>query len=584
MKKWKRRSLSSSLPSHRGSHRRTVVLAPGLSCCLLLLGMISAQDVPPPESQKIRGAVVNSVTHEPVGRALVTSSDNRFATLTDAEGHFEFTIPLPPARPGGARVVSSAPLAPTDLTARKPGFLVDRSTLMPGPVDKNNVIWLIPEALIVGHVVLPSSEPSDRIQLELYRRQVRDGRAHWAMQAGATSKSTGEFRFAELPAGSYKLLTRELLDSDPLTFSPQGPLFGYPPVYFGGAGDFVSAQTIELSPGKTFQADITLVKQHYYPVKVSVANAQPGGGMQVIVYAHGHRGPGYSLGAGTNIEGMLPSGTYTVEAASGFGANSTAGSISIAVKGGPLDGASMTLAATGSISVNVKEEFTNAEELDRGVVMFSGPPRGNPVGPRRYFNLYLEPADDFGFGQGASLRQPTSPEDESLVIENIRPGRYWVKVNSSRGYASSVTCSGVDLQHQPLVITGGSSPPIEVTMRDDWAEIDGTVEGVAASHAATNAPPLEGLTLPEASAHVYLVPQPDSSGEFREAWVGPDGKFNTQQIPPGVYRVLAFDRQQLELEYHSAEAMRAHESKGQVVRLVANQKEQVRLQLITTSE
>jgi hypothetical protein len=42
--------------------------------------------------ERLRGIVVNSVTHEPVGRALVHSRDNRFATMTDGEGRFEFTF------------------------------------------------------------------------------------------------------------------------------------------------------------------------------------------------------------------------------------------------------------------------------------------------------------------------------------------------------------------------------------------------------------------------------------------------------------------------------------------------------------
>jgi hypothetical protein len=45
------------------------------------------------ETETIRGTVVNSVTHEPIGRALVYSPDNRFATMSDAGGHFEFKIP-----------------------------------------------------------------------------------------------------------------------------------------------------------------------------------------------------------------------------------------------------------------------------------------------------------------------------------------------------------------------------------------------------------------------------------------------------------------------------------------------------------
>jgi hypothetical protein len=40
----------------------------------------------------------------------------------------------------------------------------------------------------------------------------------------------------------------------------------------------------------------------------------------------------------------------------------------------------------------------------------------------------------------------------------------------------------------------------------------------------------------------------------------------------------------MELEFHNSEAMRAYEAKGQVVRLAPGQKENIKLQLISTSE
>jgi len=45
------------------------------------------------DSDAIRGVVINSVTHDPIERALVFSPDNRFATLTSREGRFEFRFP-----------------------------------------------------------------------------------------------------------------------------------------------------------------------------------------------------------------------------------------------------------------------------------------------------------------------------------------------------------------------------------------------------------------------------------------------------------------------------------------------------------
>jgi len=572
------------------ANRSVLALAAGITSLFLLCPAPAQEAAPQPEY--IRGIVVNSVTHEPVGRALVFSSNNRFATLTNAEGRFELALPSAPKSNEnmGSVLVTAGTAFPVPLMARRPGFLEDYAhgsvSAAPG---KETTIKLVPEALIVGHVVLPSSEPSDQIQVELYRRTVQDGRARWVMQNQVRSKASGEFRFAELPAGSYKLLTRELLDRDPLTTYPGGQLFGYPPVYFAAASDFVSAQSIQLAAGKTFQADIVLVKRPYYTVRIAVTNSQPTLGMQVVVAPEGHWGPGYSLGAGqTSISGLLPDGTYVVEAG-GFGPNSSTGLLSFAVKAAPAEGAVMALTPNASIPVSVKEEFAGPESGGATAAIIEGTPIKHlgfhPSGPRKYLNIRLEPVDDFGLRSLSSLRPPTSEEDESLVIDNVIPGSYWVKIDSSRGFPSSVTAGGVDLLHEPLVVSGGSSPPIEITMRDDWAQVDGIVDGVASPFEQSSNPLAQiGIPFPAGGAHAYFVPLSEGSGEFRDAWVDGDGKFNLEQIPPGAYRVLAFDREQPELEYRNAEAMRAYESKGQVVRLLGNQKEHLHLQLINTNE
>jgi hypothetical protein len=543
--------------------------------CLLILPSSSAQDGLP-ENTIIHGTVVNSVTHEPIARALVTSADNRFGAMTDSEGHFEFSATASYTE----RNVAAAGIATkifVSIAAKKPGFLQDRAIMAES--GKETTVPLIPEALIVGHVTLPSSEPSDRIQVDLYHRQIESGRAHWRMQSQVTTRSTGEFRFAELHAGSYKLLTRELLDRDPSISDPRGNQFGYPPVYFPGAGDFVAAETIQLSAGQVFQADMTLVKQPYYPVKIALANPQLGFGVEVIVAPQGHWGPGYALGAGQNtIEGLLPNGTYTVETVGGSGTSSAVGSMILTVKGARADGSSMAMAATGSIPVNVKEEFSNPE-VQGGTVGLSIGLSSNGL-KSRYLNIQLEPADDFGLERNAFARQPTETEDqEHLTLDNVRPGRYWVGIHSIRGYASSVTSGDVDLQHQPLVVNGGTSSPIEVTMRDDWAHVEGTIDALGASVGEND---LSSLQAPS-EAHIYFIPLPESDGDCVESWAGRDGHFDLQ-IPPGAYRVLAFDRPRPDLEYRNPEAMRAYESKGQVVRLTAHQNEQMRLQLISTNE
>jgi hypothetical protein len=342
----------------------------------------------------------------------------------------------------------------------------------------------------------------------------------------------------------------------------------------------------------TTMANLTLSRQPYYRIHVPVANVAPDAGLNVNVFAAGRHGPGFSLGYNNRdqaIEGMLPNGTYTIEAFS-FGESSVTGTATIAVHGGPVQGPPMAVVPSTSVNVEVKEEFTTSER--GGSITFNTNGRQVTLrGPRRYLNVMLEPDNDTERGGVASLRPPTRPGDESLIVDNVRPGRYWVRVMSSRGYAASVRSGNIDLQHEPLIVAaGGSTSPIEITMRDDTAQIDGTVEGITPPQSSMNAYSDAGVLaafsrpvgMASAAAHIYCVPLPDSSGQFTEVWVSPDGSFSSPPLPPGSYRVLAFDRPQSELEYKNSEAMQAYEADGPVVRVAGGQKEHVRLQLISS--
>lgn len=582
------------------------VCATILISAIALAGPASGQVPQSERPNSIHGIVINSATHEPVSRALVASPDNRFATLTDDQGRFEFTIPQnqsspqaeesPEAQASPETAVVGSPRSlgsgPNMLMARKPGFLPDPSgstiSLQENGADKDWIIPLIPEALITGKVALANFEAPDSIQLELYHRIVQDGRARWVFMKGTSSRSDGEFRFADLPAGTYKLLTRELLDRDPLVSAPRGRLFGYPPVYYPTAAGFGSAAEIHVAAGETAQTSLTLVRQPYYNVRIPVLNA-PGGGLGVTVFVAGNRGPGFALGFNEGdqaIEGILPSGAYTVEATSyGVNNNVAAGSINLTVHDGPASGPPMTLLMGASIPVTVREEFTATQKWDSAFSWTEGGRRFTLSGPRRYLNVMLDPEDDFGSGRGATLRSPTGSNDQSLVLENVLPGRYWLRISSARGYVASVRSGNINLMQEPLTVGEGGSPaPIEITMRDETAEIEGTVEGIASPPVMTGAADevtQRNLPFTAAAAHVYCIPLPDSGGNFTEVWVSPDGNFHSSPLVPGAYRVLAFASPQSELEYHNPEAMQAYDSKGPVVRVSAGQKENVRLQLIS---
>jgi hypothetical protein len=542
-------------------------------------------------SGSLRGTVVNVMTREPIGRALVFSPDKRFATMTDDHGNFEFALPLP----GSASLKADefrtssietgtdpASLRPVLLKARKPGFLDEDEGGFQGvsvsPNQKEVVLPLIPEALIVGQVVMPEAE--ERIPVELYRREIQEGRAHWVSVRTTATKSNGEFRFAGLSAGKYKLLTQEVLDRDGLALDPEAQLYGYPPVYFPSAADLATAASIDLAVGGTFQATLTLVRQPYYKVAVPVASVPATEDMiQPFV-------PGFILEynpQARKIEGFLPNGNYTIEAST-FGSPLVAGTLSVAVKGAPLTTSPLILLPRTSIPVNVREEFSGKDHAG----MSGSVPKRNGAGmkgPSSYLNITLWSADELGATEVVPMGPSFGTGDDSLTIPGVKPGAYWVQVDSSRGYPASITSGGTDLLHHPLVVaSGSSSSPIEITMRDEWAHFIAKIEPVneALSGASSNSRAGSGANTNP--AWLCLVPLPDSPGKFQEISTSLNDVSGDNEVAPGEYQVLAFDHPHPELEYRNPEAMRAYEGEGKVVRLLAGQKQQVELSVISISD
>jgi len=550
--------------------------------CLLALSYSTAQQSP----SVIRGTVINSITREPVSRALVQLYAN-IATLTDDEGRFEFTLQQSDALSG-------------QLTVRKPGFADTSSAYSYTPEAPNSdlIVPLFPESLIVGRVNLPTSNQSDRITVALYQRIVDQGRVHW-MEVGSTqARSNGDFRFADLAPGTYKLFTEELADRDPLVFDPEGQHYGYPPIYFPNAQDFASAAPIQLEAGRTFHAELSPVLRPYFPVKIPITSLSSADYPEISVAVQDHPGPGFALGFDENaILGELPNGTYTVQALfnNGHPQKAGSGSVQLTVNSSPST-ATMAVLSHSTVSVNVKTEFSERVPNSASTTYRNG--RGTTFTRTEAAQIYMQPADEFRPNQIISLREPHRDNDSELAFENVPPGRYWVNVQPHHGYVSSITSGGLDLLHDPLPIGQGGTDPIEIVLRDDAAGIDGTVDGMPAQSAAARSSSSSrtystsigrrhtSITLGEDSsgAWLYAIPSPERSGTLPMGGISPDGSFRLENLAPGTYRILAFDHQQDHLDYRNPEAMRSFEDKGPIVRLATNQTEHIHLTLIPITD
>lgn len=577
------RFTSSTSPSSKVFFSRVLFCGVLASSVLSSGGQVSAQSQPSdnPSSFNFSGTVVNSVSREPIGRALVYSADERYAAFTDDHGHFELTIsgPTQGAEEMG-RVVPGemAGFGPEmALQAKKPGFLSDRGSAGHAflrATTKEVSLSLVPEALIVGKVTFSSEETAHQGQVALYRREVRDGFGRWEQVSEVRTRSNGEYRFAELREGQYRVFTAEAEDRDPLTTGPGAPMYGFPPRFFATARDFASADVIELHAGETVTANMTPERQPYYEVKIPVVVPQPADwGLTVSVRAQGHRGPGFELGYDPNqhaIRGSLPNGTYTIEASS-TGPAAATGITNITIANGPVFGPVIALAANPSVEVNVRAQISTSDSSQKGM-------------PAPTANVTLQSADEYSGEQAMYGVQTGMP-----TLSGVKPGRYWVQVQPSASnlYPASVTSGLTDLLRAPLVVpVGASVPPIEIVLRDDAGDIEATVEatpedvpaGVTASVSYSG--PMRGRGFdPMGGIYVYAIPVGGAAVRWFNA--RNNGKYIAQAVPPGEYRVMAFDSSQ-EIESRNPTAMRAYESLGQVVHVAAGKATQVTLKPITS--
>jgi hypothetical protein len=522
----------------------------------------------------VHGGVVNKTTKEPIARALVTANGEQFAAMTDDRGQFEITMQQQFPKMASGTMNGF-------FQARKPGFLpVNRpwsirtsvggtQTEQPSAVT----IELVPEGRIVGHVNVPGSEGEVRIECQLYRREMREGRESWQPAMNFTSWSDGEFRFSELQAGTYKLITHEQMDRDSMVPAPGMQMYWYPPIYYSNTTDFSGATPIVVKAGETAQVNLTVERRAYYPVRIPVANPPAIPRMNLLVYPMGRWGPGWSLGYNPreqSIEGILPDGNYTVEADT-IGQDASTGVANFSVKGAPMDAGALRLLPDTNVKVVVHEEFQTESGAGRVVMQ--------PGGEQQVIRatVMLQSLDS-ATEQGYQAMPVKEPDGQALMMANVRPGKYRVTVSPFMGYAAVVESGGVDLVKQPLVVgMGGSVPPIEVTLRDDGGEVSGTVEAEPVAEA-------KGLTNGQDAGALVVELIPIGGGRNVSGMGVTNGTFTMSNVPPGDYLVVVTEGSRTPDLIGDDEGMKVLEEKGQKVHVEVGGKVNVRVRVFRESE
>jgi len=512
----------------------------------------------------VKGVVLNSITHQPVARALVDSHEG--AVLTDNEGRFELDVPA----------------GMVQISVKRPGYgsrgRVSNHTVRVGPNMSALTFNIIPEALITGQVTLSTSDAADGIRVMAYRRRIVNGREQWMMEGNARTNSDGVFRIAGLSAGDYLLYTQPARDSDGPA-GRGGSVYGYPAAYYPGVADISAAGVLALAAGQHGQADFTLARQEFYSVTVTIANSESGG-MNLQVRDRSGRQMGFPVRwnaqQGT-AQVNVPNGSYFLEGRR-RGEAQMFGRVDFNVAGAALAGLNMALLPLHAIPVTVRKVFTSTSNTGVSIA-YDGPPGGEPSASAG-LNISLVPAEEFfgSPGGGGGLRAAEGAnQGSSFEIENVGPGRYWVETSPFEGYVSTITSGGVDLARDPLVIgPGATTAPIEVTLRDDTGTITAQLSSASIDQqtGATSSGEQKDI-------YVYAIPLFASSAPIRMSGFQGSGQASIGGLAPGSYRVIAFDAPQ-EIDFHTPEGLAKFAGEGQAATVDAGGTANVQLDVIHT--
>jgi len=520
-------------------------------------GSYTQQQAPP--THVLSGTVVNSATGEPIPYALVQVDQN--ARLADQNGNFEF---------------ASLTSGKVTIQAHKPGFFGENELgNNPSPTTINLSdpattlkVPLVPEAVISGHVENSDGEPLVGLPVRLRFNQIMNGRRVLQQFGHRQTDEDGNFRIADLRPGTYYVEVGPNSRARPVGEEEvqSGNFEVVPAEYYPGVREISAATPLRLSAGQQASIELSLKRVPAFRVSGVIAGMFTNGGL-FLSDSDGDR---------INLPIRMDHRTGRFQA---FPV--PAGSYRLRFNGRDADGeqlfADVPLTVTGNIpELHVGIERTTSIPVEYQAEFTKQNPAQEAYGPAQSFSS--------GIGRGQLFYGPVrlisrvppyqqylanrERQDGPAVIRGLEPGTSDVEVDSnSTSYVASVTCGGVNLLAQPLVISPGGDPqPIEVMLRDDGASLNGTVQSADGTR--------PGLVL--------MVPDGDTQIPPRQVWVDGSGKFQATSISPGSYEVLAFDRLD-GIEFRNREVLSSYVSHAAHVTLSPEQQAKVTVDLIHTT-
>ena len=513
---------------------------------------VPQQSVPDPSIKlgRITGKVLNAITGEPVRKATVSlqpaggqqggGQARGLSAATDNAGAFVFEN----VSPGNYRLSGEKTgFIRSNFGGRGGGAIGSQLAIAAGTEKADVIVRITPQGIVSGRILDEDGEPMEGVSIQLLRPQYFASQRRIMGAAGNQTNDRGEFRVTNVAPGKYYLQVQRMNNGNmPLQQGKEE--FGYPKLFFPGVETIEQAQRVEVGAGQEVSnLQMALRKIRVYRVRGHVpgiaapAVQQPGaqgggrrggGGMVIQLRPDGGSsdmiGPGFGPGmnggqvrADGNFEiaGVSP-GAYKLTLSSfGEGRPKVVGSLKLSVGNDNVEG--VVLAPSPLVSVQGKIVV----EGDKTAVNMKS------------VRVQLMPVDMGGMGFNPPIEVAA---DGSFSATELSQDKYRIMVTpGAAAYVKAVTVGGQNILDTGIDLSSGGVGPMEVLLSTKIATVNGMVE----KQKQDDAPGSVVIAIVGANSELTLLST--ASGQSALARVDESGKFSIANLPPGEYKLIAFE-------------------------------------------
>jgi Carboxypeptidase regulatory-like domain len=488
----------------------------------------------------VEGTVINIATGEPIARAQVALMGPGVGagTMADSSGRWSLTN----LSCGSVQLMATRPGFVPNL--RKPGTAGGGKSLVlsSGSPIRDMKLELIPQAAIFGKVTDEQGDPVQGAQIQAFTSRVIEGQREMQPSGGASTNDLGEYRAANLMPGKYIVCVH----ANP-TFS-SSPVQGGQMIYnescYPGPIEGGAANGADVPAGRETRIDFTLTQIPGVHIRGVLSGVPQGQGMTVSLMKRSGKvllTSNYGASVGPDgkfdITAVAP-GSYFLQANCSNKGTRLWARLPIEVGSANIDGVALQLEPGATVKGVVRYESQSGQTAQK---------------PNR-IKVALRSSDPMSH----TGRLKWDNDHVSFTISDVMPGTYRVETFvPAPFYVKSVVLNGQDVSGQEISINQPAGL-IELVLSNGTGVLEGNVKS-ADGH------PVE--------SGIMLIPQ---RGRPRTASCGADGHFKIPNVPPGEYKVYAFDDTS-QVEYAEPGWIRQYGAAGVSVTVRTGESAQVEL-------